>query len=59
MALMSATALPVSMAERVEVRWPMSWFNDKFFEESPIRWSPSGIYKRFTSEENGARRPRK
>ena len=46
------------MAERVEVRRLMAWFNEKFFEEASnplVR--PSTIYKRFMSEENGGGAP--
>ena len=49
--------LPVSMAERVEVRRLMSWFNDKFFEEASNPLVTERIYKRFMSEENGGGAP--
>jgi glutathione S-transferase len=49
--------LPVSMAERVEVRRLMAWFNDKFFEEVSNPLVTERIYKRFMSEENGGGAP--
>ena len=45
--------LPASMAERVEVRRLMAWFNEKFFEEVSNPLVTERIYKRFMSEENG------
>ena len=49
--------LPVSMAERIEVRRLMAWFNDKFFEEASHPLVTERIYKRFMSEENGGGAP--
>src|SRR5260370_20160219 len=49
--------LPASMAERVEVRRLMAWFNDKFFEEASNPLVTERIYKRFMSEENGGGAP--
>ena len=49
--------LPASMAERVEVRRLMAWFNEKFFEEVSNPLVTERIYKRFMSEENGGGAP--
>src|SRR3982751_488877 len=49
--------LPVSMAERIEVRRLMAWFNDKFFEEASSPLVTERIYKRFMAEENGGGAP--
>ena len=49
--------LPVAMAERIEVRRLMAWFNDKFFEEASNPLVTERIYKRFMSEENGGGAP--
>src|SRR5258707_544278 len=49
--------LPASMAERVEVRRLMAWFNEKFFEEASNPLVTERIYKRFMSEENGGGAP--
>ncbi len=49
--------MPTSMAERVEVRRLMSWFNDKFFEEASNPLVTERIYKRFMSEEDGGGAP--
>lgn len=45
------------MAERVEVRRLMAWFNDKFFEEAANPLVTERIYKRFMSEEDGGGAP--
>ena len=45
------------MAERVEVRRLMAWFNEKFFEEVSNPLVTERIYKRFMSEENGGGAP--
>src|SRR4029079_11763725 len=49
--------LPASMAERVEGRRLMAWFNEKFFEEVSNPLVTERIYKRFMSEENGGGAP--
>jgi glutathione S-transferase len=49
--------LPTGMAERIEVRRLMAWFNDKFFEEASNPLVTERIYKRFMSEENGGGAP--
>jgi len=49
--------LPTTMAERIEVRRLMAWFNDKFFEEASHPLVTERIYKRFMSEENGGGAP--
>src|SRR5258708_21866370 len=49
--------LPSTMAERIEVRRLMAWFNDKFFEEASNPLVTERIYKRFMSEENGGGAP--
>jgi glutathione S-transferase len=49
--------LPVAMAERIEVRRLMAWFNDKFFEEVSGPLVTERIYKRFMSEGNGGGAP--
>src|SRR3954471_15726479 len=49
--------LPASMAERIEVRRLMAWFNEKFFEEVSNPLVTERIYKRFMSEENGGGAP--
>jgi glutathione S-transferase len=49
--------LPASMAERIEVRRLMAWFNEKFFEEVSNPLVTERIYKRFMSEENGGGSP--
>ena len=49
--------LPASMAERIEVRRLMAWFNDKFFEEVSNPLVTERIYKRFMSEEKGGGAP--
>src|SRR6201995_4615701 len=42
--------LPVAMAERIEVRRLMAWFNEKFFEEASGPLVTERIDKRFISE---------
>jgi len=49
--------LPSGMAERIEVRRLMAWFNEKFFEEASNPLVTERIYKRFMSEENGGGAP--
>ena len=49
--------LPTTMAERIEVRRLMAWFNEKFFEEASNPLVTERIYKRFMSEENGGGAP--
>jgi glutathione S-transferase len=49
--------LPRTMAERVEVRRLMAWFNDKFYEEASNPLVTERIYKRFMSEEDGGGAP--
>src|ERR1700736_5220355 len=49
--------LPSTMAERIEVRRLMAWFNEKFFEEASNPLVTERIYKRFMSEENGGGAP--
>jgi glutathione S-transferase len=49
--------LPVAMAERIEVRRLMAWFNEKFFEEVSGPLVTERIYKRFMSEGNGGGAP--
>jgi glutathione S-transferase len=49
--------LPVAMAERIEVRRLMAWFNEKFFEEASGPLVTERIYKRFMSEDNGGGAP--
>src|ERR1700744_3679428 len=49
--------LPRTMAERIEVRRLMAWFNDKFFEEASNPLVTERIYKRFMSEETGGGSP--
>jgi glutathione S-transferase len=49
--------LPQAMAERIEVRRLMAWFNEKFFEEATHPLVTERIYKRFMSEENGGGAP--
>ena len=45
------------MAERIEVRRLMAWFNEKFFEEASNPLVTERIYKRFMSEEDGGGAP--
>jgi len=49
--------LPTAMAERIEVRRLMAWFNEKFYEEATHPLVTERIYKRFMSEENGGGAP--
>jgi glutathione S-transferase len=49
--------LPSAMAERIEVRRLMAWFNEKFFEEASGPLVTERIYKRFMSEDNGGGAP--
>jgi glutathione S-transferase len=49
--------LPAAMAERIEVRRLMSWFNEKFFEEASGPLVNERIYKRFMNEEDGGGAP--
>jgi glutathione S-transferase len=49
--------LPSAMAERIEVRRLMAWFNEKFFEEVSNPLVTERIYKRFMSEEDGGGAP--
>src|SRR5258705_944223 len=49
--------LPTAMAERIEVRRLMAWFNEKFFEEASNPLVTERIYKRFMSEDNGGGPP--
>jgi len=49
--------LPAAMAERIEVRRLMAWFNDKFFEEASGPLVTERIYKRFMSGEDGGGAP--
>src|SRR5258708_6664557 len=48
--------LPVAMAERIEVRRLMAWFNEKFFEEASGPLVTERIYKRFMAETMAAAR---
>src|SRR6478736_5895513 len=41
--------LPTTVAERIEVRRLMAWFNEKFFEEASNPLVTERIYKRFMS----------
>jgi glutathione S-transferase len=49
--------LPTGMAERIEVRRLLSWFNEKFFEEASGPLVTERIYKRFMNEEDGGGPP--
>ena len=49
--------LPVSMAERIEVRRLMAWFNEKFFEEASGLLVTERIYKRFMGGDRGGGAP--
>jgi glutathione S-transferase len=49
--------LPAPMAERIEVRRLMAWFNEKFFEEASNPLVTERIYKRFISEQDGGGAP--
>ena len=48
--------MPHDIAERIEVRRLMAWFNEKFFEEASGPLVTERIYKRFMSEEDGGGR---
>jgi glutathione S-transferase len=56
-ALSDRRLLPVAMAERIEVRRLMAWFNEKFFEEASGPLVTERIYKRFMSDSNGGGAP--
>lgn len=56
-AMSARRLLPTAMAERIEVRRLMSWFNEKFFEEASGPLMTERIYKRFMNEENGGGPP--
>jgi glutathione S-transferase len=49
--------MPASIAERVEVRRLMAWFNEKFFEEASNPLVTERIYKRFMRQEHGGGAP--
>jgi glutathione S-transferase len=49
--------MPADLAERIEVRRLMDWFNEKFFEEASNLLVTERIYKRFMSEEDGGGPP--
>jgi glutathione S-transferase len=49
--------LASSIAERIEVRRLMAWFNDKFFEEASNPLVTERIYKRFMAEGDGGGSP--
>jgi glutathione S-transferase len=49
--------LPTTMAERIEVRRLLAWFNEKFFEEASNPLVTERIYKRFMSEDDGGGAP--
>lgn len=49
--------MPSEIAERVEVRRLMAWFNEKFFAEASGPLVTERIYKRFMSEEDGGGPP--
>lgn len=49
--------LPAALAERIEVRRLMAWFNEKFFEEASGPLVTERIYKRFMSEDDGGGAP--
>jgi glutathione S-transferase len=49
--------MPETIAERVEVRRLVAWFNEKFFEEVSHPLVAERIYKRFMSEEHGGGPP--
>src|SRR6201996_5358545 len=49
--------LPTTMAERIEVRRLMAWFNEKFYEEVSSPLVTERIYKRFMSEGDGGGAP--
>jgi len=49
--------LPTTVAERIEVRRLMAWFNGKFFEEASNPLVTERIYKRFMGEGEGGGPP--
>jgi glutathione S-transferase len=49
--------LPASVAERIEVRRLMAWFNEKFYEEASGPLVTERIYKRYMSGDNGGGPP--
>jgi glutathione S-transferase len=49
--------MPTTVAERVEVRRLMSWFNEKFFEEASGPLMTERIYKRFMDGVDGGGPP--
>jgi len=49
--------MPTTAVERIEVRRLMAWFNEKFFEEASIHWSPSASTSASLSEDNGGGAP--
>jgi glutathione S-transferase len=49
--------LPLEVADRVEVRRLMSWFNDKFFAEVSGALVTERVYKRFMSADDGGGPP--
>jgi glutathione S-transferase len=49
--------MPLTPAERIEVRRLMAWFNEKFYEEASNPLVTERIYKRFMSEGEGGGSP--
>lgn len=49
--------MPATVGERIEVRRLMSWFNEKFFEDTTGPLVTERIYKRFMSEAAGGGSP--
>jgi glutathione S-transferase len=49
--------LPTNMAERIEVRRLVAWFNEKFYQEASNPLVTERIYKRFMSEQDGGGSP--
>jgi glutathione S-transferase len=49
--------LPATMAERIEARRLMAWFNEKFFEEASNPLVTERIYKRFIHQDDGGGAP--
>jgi glutathione S-transferase len=49
--------MPTTVAERIEVRRLLAWFNEKFFEEASNPLVTERIYKRFMSEDDGGGAP--
>ena len=56
-AMAAKRLMPTTLAERIEVRRLMSWFNDKFFEEASGPLMTERIYKRFMDEDVGGGPP--